>query len=115
MPTLYGISNCDTVKKARRWLDEHHVDYTFRDVRKPPITSKEIKALLQLVDWQELLNKKSRTWRDLPDSDKDSINKSNATRLMQEQPTLMKRPVLVTDNNKEIVVGFDEQAYSNLR
>ncbi len=112
MYTLYGISNCDTVKKARRWLEAHHIDYEFRDMRKPAIESKEIKTLLQLADWQELLNKKSRTWRDLPDSDKDRLNKTSAIRLMQEQPTLIKRPVLVGD--KTVLIGFDESAYKNL-
>jgi len=83
-------------------------------VRKPPIESKEIKSLLQLVDWQELLNKKSRTWRDLPDSDKDGINKTNAIRLMQEQPTLMRRPILTSDKKSEVIVGFSEDAYRQL-
>ena len=112
MYTLYGISNCDTVKKARRWLEAHHIEYTFRDMRKPPIESKEIKALLTLVDWQELLNKKSRTWRELPDSDKDNINKTSAIHLLQEQPTLIKRPVLV--KGKTVLIGFDETAYKKL-
>jgi len=112
MYTLYGIRNCDTVKKARRWLEAHHLEYEFRDMRKPPLESKEIQALAGRANWQTLLNKKSRTWRDLPDSDKDSINKSSAIDLMQQQPTLIKRPVLV--NDKIILIGFDEAAYKNL-
>ena len=113
MYTLYGISNCDTVKKARRWLEAHHIEYEFRDMRKPPLESKEVKALASRTDWQELLNKKSRTWRKLPDSDKDGMNKTSAIGLMQQHPMLIKRPVLV--NDKTVLIGFDEAAYKNLR
>ena len=112
MLSLYGISNCDTVKKARRWLDQHGLSFNFIDYRKTPLDKKIIQGWLEQVGSEVLLNKKSRTWRELPESDKDKLTDSKIVKLLLEHPTLIKRPVLI--KGKKILVGFDEEAYKNL-
>ena len=109
---IFGISNCDTVKKARTWLDKQNVDYQFHDFRRNGLTEKQIKQWLQKVELDLLLNKRSRTWRELSDSDKSNVSESKAIKLMLKQPSLIKRPVLV--NGKEITVGFDPKRYQSL-
>lgn len=112
MTKLYGITNCDTVKKARKWLDNNDIDYEFVDFRKTPLTTAQLKRWADSIDWESLLNKRSRTWRELPDSQKEPLNKTRALSLMQEIPTLIKRPVL--DSNGEILVGFKDSDYQSL-
>jgi arsenate reductase len=112
MIKLYGITNCDTVKKARKWLDNNGIEYEFVDFRKTPLSTAQLKNWAAAIDWQTLLNKRSRTWRELPDSQKDPLNKTKALTLMQEIPTLIKRPVLEKDG--EILVGFQDSEYQSL-
>ena len=109
MTTIYGIKNCDTVKKACRWLDDNNIDYQFHDFRKDGLSQSKVKQWANHVDWEILLNRRGTTWRKISDSQKESINKSNAIKLMIEQPTLIKRPVI--EHNKTIVVGFSEDSY----
>ncbi len=109
MTTVYGIKNCDTVKKACNWLSNNKVDFQFHDLRKDGLTQSKIKQWTSKVDWELLLNRRGTTWRKLPDSTKDHINKTNAVKLMAEQPTLIKRPVI--EHNKNILVGFSEEIY----
>ena len=110
--TIFGIPNCDTVKKARNWLDKHHVDYQFHDFRRDGLTEKQIKTWLDKVDFDLLLNKRSRTWRELSDSDKSNVTESKGIKLMVKFPSLIKRPVL--EHAKEIVVGFDPKQYQSI-
>jgi Spx/MgsR family transcriptional regulator len=110
--TIYGISNCDTVKKARRWLEQQRLDYRFHDFRKDGLTPTQVKALLNGLAWEELLNRRGRTWRELSDSEKQVSSASQATRLFCKYPTLIKRPVLVS--GKQILVGFDPDRYTDL-
>jgi len=112
MVTLFGIPNCDTVKKARRWLDAQHVDYLFHDFRADGIEASLLKRWLKKVDWTTLLNQRSRTWRELKDNDKENLNADKAIRIMLNHPSIIKRPVLVT--NSDIAVGFDEKVYRTL-
>lgn len=112
MIKVFGIPNCDTVKKARKWLDNNGIEYEFIDFRKTPLTTAQLKRWADSVGWETLLNKRSRTWRELPDSQKESINKTPALSLMQEIPTLIKRPVL--DNDSQILVGFKDSEYRSL-
>ena len=112
MPSLYGISNCDTVKKARRWLDQHGLSFDFIDYRKTPLDKKIIQGWLDQVGRETLLNKKSRTWRELAENDKNKLTDSKIVKLLLEHPTLIKRPVLV--KGKTVIIGFDEEAYKNL-
>ena len=109
---IFGIANCDTVKKARSWLDKHKVDYQFHDFRRDGLTEKQIKTWLAKVDLELLLNKRSRTWRELSDSDKSNVTESKAIKLMLKQPSLIKRPVLV--KGKDVTVGFDPKHYQTL-
>ena len=112
MLQMYGITNCDTVKKARAFLTKHHIDYEFHDFKKEPPTKKQIEQWLKQVDWQILLNMRGMTWRRLTESEKESINKTKAIKLMLEKPSIIKRPVL--EVNKKIIVGFSEDDYKKL-
>ena len=103
--TLYGISNCDTVKKARRWLDQRQIAYRFHDFRKDGLTPSLVKAWLSRVDWESLLNKRGRTWRELTDTEKQVSTATQAINLCCKYPTLIKRPVLVS--GKHTMIGFD--------
>lgn len=110
---LFGIKNCDTVKKARRWLDEQHIDYQFHDFRADGLDRTTVENWLKHVSWETLLNKRGTTWRKLEDPRKESLSESTAVELMLENPTLIKRPVLDTSTN--IMVGFNETSYQTLR
>lgn len=112
MTTLYGIPNCDTIKKARKWLAEQNVEHEFHDYKKAGITATKLLEWSNQVDWEVLLNKRGTTWRKLPDDIKDSVNKTRALKLMAEQPSLIKRPVL--SHNGQLLVGFDTASYAEL-
>ncbi len=109
MITVYGIKNCDTVKKACNWLTKNNIEYQFHDFRKDGLTQSKVKQWASSVDWEILLNRRGMTWRKLSDQAKDGINKSNALKLMVEQPTLIKRPVI--EHNKDVMVGFSVDTY----
>ena len=109
---LYGIKNCDTVRKARRWLDANDLAYTFHDFRSAGLTQQTIEHWLTHQSWESLLNKRGTTWRQLDDPRKDALDQSTAVALMLENPTLIKRPVLETDNT--VMVGFNEESYQQL-
>ena len=112
MTTLYGIKNCDTVRKARQWLDAHNIEYIFHDVRSDGLDKKDLSSWVKSVGWETLLNRRGTTWRQLPEKDKETINEANAIQLMLAQPTLIKRPVLV--HKKIIHVGFKPAEYEAL-
>ena len=105
MLKLYGIGNCDTVKKARRWLDSNGVAYLFHDFRKDGIEPMLLDHWLKQVDWVKMLNRRGTTWRKLPNAQREDINAKRARQLMLENPTLIKRPV--SDDGQIIDVGFD--------
>ncbi|MEM7304759.1 MAG: ArsC/Spx/MgsR family protein, partial [Pseudomonadota bacterium] len=86
MVVVYGISNCDTVKKACRWLDKNNIDYRFHDFRKDGLSQSKLKSWLNSTSLEKLLNRRSLTWRNLPEHLKDGMNKSTAIKLMEEQP-----------------------------
>jgi Spx/MgsR family transcriptional regulator len=112
MITLYGIPNCDTIKKARAWLDKHHIDYQFHDYKKDGITKTRLDAWCIELDFEVLVNQRGTTWRKLPDSAKEKLTKAKAINLMMENPSLIKRPIL--DTGKIRIVGFDEKQYQPL-
>lgn len=112
MTTLYGISNCDTVKKARKWLDAAGIDYQFHDFRKQGLTPSLLSGWVNSLGWQPLINKRGTTWRKLADHAKNVETDEQAIALMLDQPTLIKRPVLV--HNQSIKVGFNEEEYKAL-
>jgi arsenate reductase len=110
MITLYGIPNCDTVKKARTWLDQAGLSYQFHDFKKAGLEKATVSAWLKEVPWEILVNKKGTTWRGLPDATKASvIDATSATALMLENTSVIKRPVLCTNNH--VLVGFDADLY----
>ena len=110
MITLYGIPNCDTVKKARTWLDQAGLSYQFHDFKKAGLEKVTVSAWLKEVPWEILVNKKGTTWRGLPDATKASvIDATSATALMLENTSVIKRPVLCT--NDQVLVGFDADLY----
>ncbi len=108
---VYGIKNCDTVRKARRFLDKHSVVYQFHDLREDGIQPADIQSWLTDIEWQALLNKRGQTWRQLDDADKNTLDEPQAIALMSKHPTLIKRPVICDDNS--CVVGFDEKLYED--
>jgi arsenate reductase len=112
MTTLYGIKNCDTVKKARRWLDAAGVDYRFHDLRADGLQREMLERWNCALGWELLLNRRGTTWRKLPEAVQAGINEARALDLMEEQPTLIKRPVL--EHREKCMVGFSEADYAAL-
>lgn len=111
---LYGIPNCNTVKKARTWLDAHGVAYTFHDFKKQGIDSATLQTWLNQVPWEKLVNRAGMTWRGLSEETKNSVtDNASAIGLMMEKTSVIKRPVLVQDD-KIIGLGFDETTYRKL-
>lgn len=108
--TLYGIPNCDTVKKARRWLDQRQIAYQFHDFRKNGLTPAQVKAWISQIDWETLLNKRGRTWRELSPQEQQVTTATQAVSLCCKHPTLIKRPVLVS--GKTVLIGFDPANYA---
>ncbi len=109
--SLFGIPNCDSCKKARKWLDSNNIEYRFHDVRADGLTKKEIGRWLESVAWTQLLNTRSTTWRQLSQDARDATNEKNVVKLLVDYPTLVKRPVLECDGTAS--VGFSEKAYSD--
>lgn len=109
MTTIYGIKTCDTVKKAIRWLDNNAITYRFHDLRQDGIEQTDLQQWIDSVGWEVLLNKSSTTWRQLGERDKSDIDARKAQSLMLDNPTLIKRPVLVHGNT--VLVGFKETVY----
>jgi Spx/MgsR family transcriptional regulator len=108
--TLYGIPNCDTIKKARAWLDEHGVDYTFHDYKKAGIDETVLRGWVEELGWQTLLNTRGMMWRKVPQAVRDDIDEASAVRLMLETPSMIKRPVLDTGAQRH--VGFKPAQYA---
>ncbi|MDQ0303470.1 ArsC family reductase [Ancylobacter polymorphus] len=107
--TIYGIKNCDTMKKARAWLDGRGVAYLFHDYKAAGIDAARLQNWAGKVGWEVLLNRAGTTFRKLPDADKAHIDEAKALELMQAQPSLIKRPVLEADGT--LLVGFKPELY----
>lgn len=112
MIILYGIKNCDSVKKARQWLASNQLDYQFHDFRVDGLSAELLNEFMAKSDWTSLLNKRSTSWRQLSDAQKTDLNAEKAAVLMLEQVTLIKRPVL--DAGEHFFVGFNATNYQNL-
>ena len=110
--TIYGIKNCDTIKKARSFLDQHNVEYTFHDYRVDGTDKKLIAAWVKTHGWETVLNKRGTTWRNLDDKIKASIDESNVVDLLVEHPAMIKRPVLAS--GRQSLVGFSKDTYSEI-
>jgi arsenate reductase len=111
--TLYGIPNCDTVKKARTWLLDNGVDFSFHDFKKQGLDRETAARWLETLDWETLVNRKGTTWRNLPDERKAAVtDKASALELMLENTSVIKRPVL--EGEGLLSVGFTPDAYIRL-
>lgn len=110
MVTLFGIKNCDSVKKARRWLDEHQIDYHFHDFRVDGLTQQQVKDWLSDLGAETLVNKRSTTWKALDENSKQAINTDAVVNVILESPTLIKRPLL--DTGTQRLVGFKPDIYT---
>ena len=108
--TLYGIRNCDTMKKAWTWLDQHGVAYGFHDYKTAGIDKDRLKRWSEALGWETLLNRAGTTFRKLPEADKEGLNERKALALMLAQPSMIKRPVL--DIGGKLVVGFKPEVYA---
>ncbi|SDS78736.1 arsenate reductase [Halopseudomonas xinjiangensis] len=110
MITLYGIKACDTMKKARVWLEEQGIEYQFHDYRKEGIDADQLRAWCDEHGWETVLNRQGTTFRKLDDADKEAIDTSKAVGLMQANPSMIKRPVL--DTGSQRLVGFKPDQYA---
>jgi arsenate reductase (glutaredoxin) len=108
--TIYGIKNCDTMKKARAWLEAHGVKHAFHDYKADGIAEAVLKAWVHALGWEVLLNRAGLTFRNLPDADKAGLNEAKAIALMLAQPSMIKRPVLVASG--QLIVGFKPEVYA---
>ena len=111
MVTIYGIKNCDTMKKARAWLDDHGVAYAFHDYKAVGIEPALLAGWAREVGWETLLNRAGTTFKKLPDADKTGLDLAKALALMAAQPSMIKRPVLET--GRRLVVGFKHETYAS--
>ncbi len=112
MIRLYGIPNCDTMKKARAWLDEHAIDYVFHDYKKAGLDEAVLRRWVDELGWRALLNTRGMMWRKVPQDIRDRIDESSAIALMCETPSMIKRPVLDTGNARH--VGFKAEHYADI-
>lgn len=111
MLTVYGISNCDTVRKALKWLDKKGLRYTFYDYKVQGLSNEQLEAWMQQKEWTEILNTRSTTWRELPQALKDSVvDAPSAIKVIPENFSMIKRP-LVERDDKIILLGFDEKQW----
>ena len=110
--TLYGIPNCDTIRKARAWLADHDIEYGFHDYRKQGADPELLRAMAAQLGWEAMLNRRGTTWRALPESAKADIDENRALELMQQNPAMIKRPILT--HGDSLHLGFNDQQYSEI-
>ena len=112
MNTLYGIKNCDTVKKARDWLGKRDIEYKFHDFRVDGLTIKQVATWIKELGLDTIVNKRSTTWKALDEATKTHFNETNAAEIIVKNPTLIKRPLLDTGEQKYI--GFNDSEYTKI-
>ena len=110
MLTVFGIKSCDTCRKARKYLAENDIEYRFHDVRDDGLDIQMLERWAARIGWEKLINRKSLTWRKIPEIDRDNMTRDKAFAAMLEAPTLIKRPVL--EHRKFFAVGFSEKRFS---
>ena len=113
MIIMYGIKNCDTIKKARKYLEKNNIPYEFKDFREDGLNPVQLRAWMKELGWEKLINKRSTTWRNLPDETKENMNETLALVVAEDQPTIIKRPVL--ELSDKVLVGFSEKSYSDIQ
>ena len=112
MITIYGIRNCDTMKKAMKWLDANSIVYTFHDYKKSGIDTTTLSSWADALSWEVLVNKRGTTWRQLDDKTKEATHEKNVAALLCEHPAMIKRPIL--KQNKSLTLGFSKDNYDKL-
>ena len=111
MVHVYGIPNCNTVKKAIDWLQQHDVEYTFHNYKKEGVAKEKLENWIEMFGWEKLLNKKGTTWRKLPPEQQEKIeSEKKAIAFMMENPSVIRRPVIEKDN--DLLIGFDPDEYT---
>lgn len=113
MITIYGIKNCDTCRKALKWLQAETIEYRFHDFRTDGLDRKTLQGWIAAAGWEALLNRRGTTWRKLPDDDRSGIDEAAAARLMLANPTLIKRPVV--EAGGKVIVGFKDAEREAIR
>ena len=111
--TLTGLASCDTCRKARRWFDQHHIEYACHDVRRDGLSAATLLRWSAAVGWEQLVNRRSQTWRQLAPADREGLDSTTAIALLVKHPTLLKRPVVESPDGT-VIVGYDESAYAAL-
>ncbi len=110
--TIYGIASCDTIKKAKLWLTNHKIEFQFHDYKKLGIEESKLKAWINMFGWEQLINKRGTTWRQLTDETKSSMNNSLAIQTILQNQSIIKRPILETE--RETIIGFNINKYQQL-
>lgn len=109
---VYGIANCDTIKKARGWLNDRGIEYRFHDYRKAGLSTGQLDAMVDQLGWEAMLNRRGTTWRQLPQTTRDNIDHDSALELMRENPAIIKRPILACADTLHL--GFSDQQYREI-
>ena len=112
MVRIYGIANCDTMKKARQWLTAHGIEYEFHDYKQAGLDERRLRGWVKQVGWEILLNRRGTTWRKLDETLKAGIDEAGAIRVMLANPSIVKRPVLELEDS--LRVGFDAAEYARI-
>ena len=112
MITMFGIKNCDTIKKARKWLEAEGVEFQFHDYKKDGLSMAMLDTWVKDLGWEALVNKRGTTWRKLPEEIKESIDQASAIQIMLDNTSIIKRPLLVDDANNKLL-GFKADDYQN--
>jgi len=112
MVRIYGIPNCDTMKKARQWLADHGIEHEFHDYKKAGVDAQRLRRWVMQVGWESLLNRRGTTWRRLDEEVRSAIDEAGAIGLMLENPSIIKRPVL--EYGKTLHVGFKAEEYAGI-
>ncbi|MBL4798208.1 MAG: ArsC family reductase [Oleispira sp.] len=112
MITMFGIKNCDTIKKARKWLESEGVEFQFHDYKKDGLSIDMLDAWVKDLGWEALVNKRGTTWRKLSEEIKESIDQASAIQIMLDNTSIIKRPLLVDDANNKLL-GFKADDYQN--
>ena len=110
MLKIYGIKNCDTVKRSRKWLDDHGYKYVFHDFRNDGLDTELLDRLVARIGWEQMINRRSTSWRQLADADREGLDEQKAKGLMLKYPTLIKRPVV--EHNNRYSAGFSPDFFN---
>lgn len=112
LPVMYGITNCDTIKKARQWLAQQQIDYQFHDYKKLGTDENQLKSWISEFGWETIVNKRGTSWRKLDEGTRAGMDAETALAVLQGNPSMIKRPIM--DTGKQLVIGFSETEYQQI-